>query len=251
MRSLNARTFNFALRLATIYGWIDGCKTMLQEDFMETLDEDHFQEGDLTVLGSLAYTKRLEMMQLWLLRRADFGLPQLQWIGYAEDVFDFHECESLPEFSKGIAYNMSFYLRNLRHEIDLLVRKHGIDRIEHNDDPDYNKQPYPRYSPKEERRIKDEDAPLHEILEELVPMFSTQFDAVGGRLEDFVVDVMIPKMREVARELKVEDAALYGAGRRELGVVMYEDEEEEDEQSEGGEEEEEQDEDIEESDDEY
>ncbi|CAN9390634.1 unnamed protein product [Alternaria alternata] len=215
MRSLNARTFNFALRLATIYGWIDGCKTMLQEDFMETLDEDHFQEGDLTVLGSLAYTKRLEMMQLWLLRRADFGLPQLQWIGYAEDVFDFH------------------------------------DRIEHNDDPDYNKQPYPRYSPKEERRIKDEDAPLHEILEELVPMFSTQFDAVGGRLEDFVVDVMIPKMREVARELKVEDAALYGAGRRELGVVMYEDEEEEDEQSEGGEEEEEQDEDIEESDDEY
>lgn len=547
MRSLNARTVNFALRLATIYGWIDGCKTMLQADVMETLDENHFQKGDLTMLGSLAYTKRLEMMQLWLLRRADFGLPQLQWIGYAEDVFDFHECESLPEFSKGIAYNTSFYLRNLRHEIDLLVRKHGIEyccdsarsnipdahlecmlnallskgvkvpqhywpkrkslyhkrncwcsfgrlifetyenegfceisgkhsrcgmevscsplvyfltqrfggdhlskalaerdltvrwllskganlretwpgsnttalhclgqqsaaylqelfyfshperkpcgkwkphmelnwdygafellvqeeildscececsisgcdfltcfwkelltdsryeppfpryetpfpricdcfqganpmeevkgiatsriwkrlyeealadvflettiwvdraahtlqlrrlihgyirlfvfsylelrhtccaisRIEHNDDPDYNKQPYPRYSPKEERRIKDEDAPLLKILEELVPMFISQFDAVGGRLLDFVVDVMIPKMREVAKELKEEDKALYAVGRRELGVVVYE-EEDDAEQSESGEEEEEQDEVIEEeSDGEY
>ncbi|RYN17691.1 hypothetical protein AA0112_g11930 [Alternaria arborescens] len=127
----------------------------------------------------------------------------------------------------------------------------AISRIEHDDDPDYNKQPYPRYSPKEKRRIKDEDAPLHEILEELVPMFSTQFDAVGGRLEDFVVDVMIPKMREVARELKVEDAALYGAGRKEIGVVMYEDEEEA-EQNDSHEEEEEQNEDVEEdSDDEY
>ncbi|CAN9341047.1 unnamed protein product [Alternaria alternata] len=241
---------------------------MLQEDFMETLDEDHFQEGDLTVLGSLAYTKRLEMMQLWLLRRADFGLPQLQWIGYAEDVFDFHECESLPEFTPAAIFSRAFgkdfspSLGMRRGFPGIGRRSPGFataskvqigwkNRIEHNDDPDYNKQPYPRYSPKEERRIKDEDAPLHEILEELVPMFSTQFDAVGGRLEDFVVDVMIPKMREVARELKVEDAALYGAGRRELGVVMYEDEEEEDEQSEGGEEEEEQDEDIEESDDEY
>jgi hypothetical protein len=126
-----------------------------------------------------------------------------------------------------------------------------ISRIEHEDHPAYNKQPYPRYSPKEERRIKNEDARLREILEELVHVFISQFDAVGGRLLDFVVDVMIPKMRQVAKELKEEDAALYAQGRRELGVVMYEDEDDA-EQSESGEEEEEQDEDIEEeSDDEY
>jgi hypothetical protein len=124
-----------------------------------------------------------------------------------------------------------------------------IGRIEHRDHPDYRKQPYPRYCPKEERRIKNEDARLREILEELVPMFISQFDAVGGRLLDFVVDVMIPKMRKVAKELKEEDAALYAQGRRELGVVIYEDEDAE--QSESGEEEE-QDGDIEEeSDDEY
>ncbi|CAN9380914.1 unnamed protein product [Alternaria alternata] len=126
-----------------------------------------------------------------------------------------------------------------------------IERIRHNDNPDYNKQPYPRYSPKEEKRIKNEDGRLREILEEIVPMFVSQFDAVGGRLLDFVIDVMIPKMRQVAKELKEEDAALYAQGRRELGVVMYEDEDDA-EQSESGEEEEEQDEDIEEeSDDEY
>jgi hypothetical protein len=82
-------------------------------------------------------------------------------------------------------------------------------------------------------------------------MFISQFDAVGGRLEDFVLDMMIPKMREVAKELKEGDSALYEAGRREIGVIMYEDEEEA-EQKNSHEEEEEQNEDVEEdSDDEY
>ncbi|CAN9433493.1 unnamed protein product [Alternaria alternata] len=529
MRILDASTVIFALRLATMHGWIDGCKTMLEADVMETLEKGFLSPEDYTLLGSLAYTKRLEMMQLWLMRRADFGKPQLRLIGYAEDVSDSHECGSLPEFREGIAYNVSSYLRDLRHEIDLLVKKHGIDyccdsarnnlpdahvkcmltalvskgievpqyywpkrrslyhrkvcwcpmerlvferqendgfreisgkdfrcsmksgcsplvyfltqlgpyfndprgalnkrdmavnwflsrgadlretwpgsditamhclawqsaehlnrfserlskewdtpiqsiwdyrsfeplvkgeildscecgcsisgcdfltcfwkefftkyyawnqfskrayrgkqfsvicdclrganptgevkanvllnitvwvdraantlklhqpicsyirlfvfsylelrhtccdigHIEHEDNPDYSKQPYPRYFPKEGRRIENEDATLRGILEELVPMFISQFDAVGGRLEDFVVDLMIPKMRKVAKELKEEDAALYGKGRREMGVVMYEDEEEA-AQSESSDEEEEQDEVIEEeSDDEY
>jgi hypothetical protein len=538
MRILNARTVIFALRLATMHGWIDGCETMLEADVMETLNKGLISPEDYTLLGSLAYTKRLEMMQLWLMRRADFGKPQLKLIGYAEDVFDSHECGSLPEFREGIAYNTSFYLRDLRHEVDVLVKKHGIDyccdsarsnlpdahvrcmlnalvskgvkvpqyhwlkrrslyyrkacwcpmerlvferqekdgfreisgkefscsmetgcsplvyfltqdgpqfrdrrgaltkrdmtvnwflskgtdlqetwpgsditamhclawqsavqvrlipgslskecdtpiqftwnyrsfepciqeeildscececsssgcdfltcfwkglltdsrwwvthfpticdyiqganpvgevkgiatrpmwgrqcdesiasvfpeftvwvdraantlqlrrlihgymrlfvfsylelrhtccdigRIKHEDNPDYNKQPYPRYPPKEERRIKNEDARLREILEELVPMFISQFDAFSGSLLDFVVDVMIPRMRKVAEELQKEDKALYAEGRRELGVVMYENEEET-EQSESGEkeEEEEKDENIEEeSGDEY
>lgn len=528
MRILDDGTVIFALRLAAIHGWIHGCKIMLEEDVMATLNKDSVNPRDNTLLGSLAYTKRLEMMRFWLLRRADFGQPQLKWIGYAEDVFDSHECGSLPEFSKGIAYNMSSYVRDLRHEIDHLVKTHGIDyccdsarsnlpdahvrcmltalvskgvkvpqyywpkrkslyhrtfcwcpmerlvferqeddgfreisgkdfrcsmetgcsplvyfltqnnpyindprgalnkrdmtvnwflsrgadlretwpgsditamhclawqsakhletfsgrlfkecdapiqvtwdyrsfeplvkgeildscecgcsisgcdfltcfwkglftdtwrdtqfpticdyiqgansmgevkgiatrpiwerqhdeaianvfleltvwvdraantlqlrrliqgymrlfvfsylelrhtccdigRIRHFDNPDHKKQPYPRYSQKEERRIKNEDARLREILEELVPVFISQFDAVGGRLVDFVVDAMIPKMRKVAKEirklerkLREEEKALYAEGRRELGVIMYEDEDDA-EQSDSDEEEE-------------
>ncbi|CAN9133942.1 unnamed protein product [Alternaria alternata] len=78
----------------------------------------------------------------------------------------------------------------------------------------------------------------------MVPVFISQFDAVGGRLLDFVVDVMIPNMRrvtkeirKVARKLREEEEALYAEGRRELGVIMYEDEDDT-EQSDSDEEEE-------------
>ena len=533
----NARTVFFALRLATIHGWIGGCKTMLEADVMEILSKCSINSHDYTLLGSLAYTKRLEMMQLWLLRRADFGKRQLGLIGYAEDVFDSHEGGSRPESSEDIAHEVSLYLRDLRHDIDLLVKKHGMDYccdsargnlpdahvrcmlnslvskgvqvpqyywpkrrslyyrkacwcpmerlvferqendgfreisgkyfmcsmetgcsplvyfltqkgpyfndlrgalnkrdmivnwfltkgadlreawpgsditamhclawqsaaylqsvlatlslskkydaliqfawdyrsfepyvkeeildscecgcsssgcdflacfwkevfdggrpavrfsdicdhlkganpmgrvkdiatstiwerlheerkanvllnltvwvnraandlqlrrlihgymrllvfsylelrhtccdinyIEHEDKPDYDKQPYPRHAPKAERRIKNEDATLRGILEELVPMFISQFDAVGGRLEDFVLNVVISKMREVAKELKEDDEALHAEGRKDLGVVMYEDEDDA-EQIDSDEEEEGEQEDVEEdSDDEY
>jgi hypothetical protein len=120
----------------------------------------------------------------------------------------------------------------------------AIGNVEHKDNPDYDEQPHRGYSPKEEICIKNEDARLRDILEKLVPMFICQFDAVGGRLLDFVVDVMIPKMRKVvkeirrvARKLREEEKALYAEGRRELGVVMYEDEDDA-EQSDSDEEEE-------------
>ncbi|CAN9386388.1 unnamed protein product [Alternaria alternata] len=120
----------------------------------------------------------------------------------------------------------------------------AIGNVEHGDNPNYNRQPYRGYSPKEERCIKNEEASLHEILERLVPVFISQFDAVGGRLLDFVVDVMIPNMRrvtkeirKVARKLREEEEALYAEGRRELGVIMYEDEDDT-EQSDSDEEEE-------------
>ncbi|KAI4678989.1 uncharacterized protein J4E88_006279 [Alternaria novae-zelandiae] len=101
-----------------------------------------------------------------------------------------------------------------------------IGRIEHEDDPDYSIQPYPRYSPKELRRITNEDAHLRARLEELVPELISQYDSFGGKLQDFVIDVLIPTMRRTVKELKEEDKALYAAGRRELGVIMNEDEEE-------------------------
>ncbi|CAI9627641.1 unnamed protein product [Alternaria burnsii] len=543
-QTLDVDTVVHALGVATVTGWIDGCKIMLEADVMATLNQDFTETRYFTLLGSSAGTNRLEMVQLWLSHRANFALPQLKLIGYAEDMLDVHKCGDLLEYNKDIFRDVAFYLLNLRQEIRLLVEKHEIEyccdsarsnipdahlecmlnallskgvkvpqhywprrkslyhrrvcwcflgrlmletyeregfceisgehftcsmktacspliyfltqsfergtsgktlterdvtvrwflskgadlretwpgsnttalhclgwqsadfleeldapwrewkphrkwklpmesswdydafellvqeeildscecgcsssgcafltcfwkrlfadtwwfhtrfqtrfpaicdciqgtnpmgevkgivtrpiwerqhdepkanlllvltvwvgraadtlklhplihgymrlfvfsylelrhtccdigRIEHRDHPDYRKQPYPRYCPKEERRIKNEDARLREILEELVPMFISQSDAVGGTLLEFVVDVMIPKMREVAKELKKEDAAFYAQGRRELGVVMYEDEDDA-EQSESGEEEEEQVEDIEEeSDDEY
>lgn len=97
-----------------------------------------------------------------------------------------------------------------------------IGRIQHRDNPDCDMQPYPRYSPKEFERVVDEDAILCDTLEELVPIFVSQYSIVGGRLQDFVSGVMIPTLREVAKELKEEDEALYAEGRRELGVVMHE-----------------------------
>ncbi|KAI4618799.1 hypothetical protein J4E85_005710 [Alternaria conjuncta] len=91
------------------------------------------------------------------------------------------------------------------------------------EDPNQTEQPYPRYSPKELRRITKEDAHLRARLEELVPDLISQYDSFGGQLQDFVIDVLIPTMRRTAKELKEEDEALYAAGRRELGVIMNED----------------------------
>ena len=106
-----------------------------------------------------------------------------------------------------------------------------IERICHWDGPDYTKQPYPRYSPTELRRITNEDAHLRARLEQLVPQLITRHDLFGGKLQDFVIDVLIPTMRGTAKELKEEDKVLYAAGRRELGVVMNEDEDETEEES--------------------
>ncbi|KAI4640836.1 hypothetical protein J4E93_008429 [Alternaria ventricosa] len=124
-----------------------------------------------------------------------------------------------------------------------------IERICHWDGPDYTKQPYPRYSSKELRRITNEDAHLRARLEQLVPELITRHDSFGGKLQDFVIDVLIPTMRKTMKELKEEDKALYAAGRRELGVVMNEDEDKTEE--EGSEVEEEEMDAEEESDDEY
>ncbi|KAI5366833.1 hypothetical protein J4E82_011068 [Alternaria postmessia] len=250
-QTLDAQTVMYALGLATTTGWVNGCKIMLEADLMANLNEDYKRAEYYTLLGSSASTNRLEMVQFWLSHRADFDIPQLDLIGYAEDMLDGHECRILSEYNKDILRDVAFYLSNLRQEIRLFVEKHEIDCLHHDNDPKYNVQPHLRYTPKEERRVKDEDAKLREILEDLVPKFISQFDDVGGRLGDFVLNVMIPKMREVAGELKEEDEALYAEGRRKLGIVMYEDEDD-GYKNDSGEEEEEQDEITgEESDDEY
>jgi hypothetical protein len=531
-QTLDVETVVYALGLATITGWTDGCKIMLEADVMASLNQDFKIKTFYTLLGSSTGTNRREMVQLWLSRRANFDLPQLNLVGYAEDILDVHQCGNLSDYSKDIFRDVASYLVYLRQEIRLLVEKHEIEyccdssrinlpdahlkcmlnallrkgvkvpqhywprrqslyhrrdcwcflgrlifdtyesegfceisgkhfgcsmeiscsplvyfstqrferdslgkalterdltvrwflskgadleetwpgskttalhclgwqsgnylqrlyfshdrrdpqegrilhmefswdydafellvqeeildscecgcsssgcdfltcfwkgffdddswlqtpfsaicdcfkranpmgevkrvttstiwrlqhegganllleltawvdraantlqlprlvygymrlfvfsylelthtccaigNVEHGDNPDYNRQPYRGYSPKEERCIKTEEASLREILERLVPVFISQFDAVGGRLLDFVVDVMIPNMRRVAKEirkvarkLREEEEALYAEGRRELGVIMYEDEDDT-EQSDSDEEEE-------------
>ncbi|CAN9385675.1 unnamed protein product [Alternaria alternata] len=211
-QTLDVEAVVYALGLATITGWTDGCKIMLEADVMASLNQDFKIKTFYTLLGSSTGTNRREMVQLWLSHRANFDLPQLNLVGYAEDILDVHQCGNLSDYSKDIFRDVASYLLYLRQEIRLLVEKHEID--------------------------------LHEILERLVPVFISQFDAVGGRLLDFVVDVMIPNMRrvtkeirKVARKLREEEEALYAEGRRELGVIMYEDEDDT-EQSDSDEEEE-------------
>ncbi|CAN9375290.1 unnamed protein product [Alternaria sp. RS040] len=221
LQNLDGATVTTALKIATANGWIEGCKTMLEADVMAYVDEESIMEkGWQSLLTCSRSAGSLDMVQFWLPLREKFERLSLRFIGYVEDLL-YYDIIWKFFYSIELIRLLSIYLRSVRCEI------------------------------KEERRIRGEDARLRDILEELVPMFSTQFDAVGGRLEDFVVDVMIPKMLEVAKELKEEDAALYAQGRRELGVVMYEDEDDA-EQSESGEEQEKQDENTgEESDDEY
>jgi hypothetical protein len=101
-----------------------------------------------------------------------------------------------------------------------------IERIQHYGPPGQDCQPCPRYSPKETRRITHEDAHLRARHEELVPELISQYDSVGGEFRDFVIDVLIPTLRKTSKELKEEDKTLYASGRRELGVIIYEDEDE-------------------------
>jgi hypothetical protein len=143
----------------------------------------------------------------------------------------------------------SLELRHIIHEyirsfvFSYLELRHtccDINRIGHwgKEDPDFIRQPCPRYSPKEEKRIKNEDAHLLAVLEELVPSLISQYNSFGGNLQNFVIDVLLPTMRATAKTLKEEDKALYAFGRRELGVIMHEDEAES-EQDDSNEEEEE------------
>jgi hypothetical protein len=126
-QTLDVETVVYALGLATITGWTNGCRIMLEADVMATLNQDFEGRRFFTLLGSSAGTNRLEMVQLWLSHRENFALPQLELIGHAEDMFEIHACGNLSEYNKDIVRNVVFYLLNLRQEIRLLVEKHEIE----------------------------------------------------------------------------------------------------------------------------
>ncbi|RAR09795.1 oxidoreductase, short chain dehydrogenase/reductase family [Stemphylium lycopersici] len=110
-----------------------------------------------------------------------------------------------------------FVMLGIRHiccNLDKIIMPFG--------EPDFTRQPLPRYSPEELQTIAEEDAHLISILEEMVPRFDKQCDEHDGDLRSFVDDVLIPEMIIVLERLKKEDETEYAAGRREVGVVMYE-----------------------------
>jgi hypothetical protein len=95
-----------------------------------------------------------------------------------------------------------------------------IERILHEDNPDLDKSPTPRYSPTILRRIQKEDAFLVDLLEELVPVYDAEYDSFDGGLEAFVTDYMDLDLEKRLGEIRSQDEEQYGEGRRELGVVM-------------------------------
>jgi hypothetical protein len=198
---------------------------------------DSFKNATLTrgVEGSTAHTN-LDRSQEWV--ESEFLHALTRWVDKAASTL------KLFRLIHGYILLFTFSYLELRHTCC------DLNRIRHFDGPDYTQQPYPRYPPKELRRLTNEDAHLRKRLDKLVPELTSQYDSFGGKLPDFVIDVLIPKLRKTMEELKEEDKKLFTSGRRELGVVMYEDENEA-EQENNDAEEEESDIEEEESDDEY
>jgi hypothetical protein len=77
-----------------------------------------------------------------------------------------------------------------------------------------------RYPPEDIRRIRKEDAFLLGLLDELVEEFEHEFDMFEKDLESFFTETWQTKMDKVLMKLGQEDFEQYGAGRREIGVVM-------------------------------
>jgi hypothetical protein len=158
-----------------------------------------------------------------------FLLELTIWIDKAANTLDL--CRIIHEYIRLFVFS---YLE-LRHTCC------DIKRIQHYyswNPSDSGNQPCPRYPPKDTRRITHEDAHLRARLDELVPELISQYDTIGGELCDFVIDVLIPTLRKTSRVLKEEDKALYASGRRELGVIMYEEEDEAEQDDSNAEEEE-------------
>ncbi|KAI4681442.1 uncharacterized protein J4E84_007679 [Alternaria hordeiaustralica] len=221
--ALDVDTLANALIISTVIGWTDGCKVLLNANLFEHLEDPSSDvlfssRGLLTISAAL---NRLDMLQFWLSQRETCDEPLLSLIGHIEDAL--HVAEGTT-FEVTTIEAIQLASKEYKILLDLTLR------IEHWDDPDYTKQPYPRYSPKDLRRITNEDAHLRARLEQLVPELITQHDHFEGKLQDFVIDVLIPTMRRTAKELKEEDKTLYAAGRRELGVIMDEDEDETEEE---------------------
>jgi hypothetical protein len=77
-----------------------------------------------------------------------------------------------------------------------------------------------RHPPEQICRIRKEDAFLLGLLDELVEEFEHEFDMFEKDPESFFTETWETKMDKVLMKLGQEDFEQYGAGRREMGVVM-------------------------------
>lgn len=77
-----------------------------------------------------------------------------------------------------------------------------------------------RYTSKDLIRIREEDAELRSLLEELVPRFDAAYDDFDGDLQAFILTYMVPEMQQVLKNLAAEDKKKYATGRLALGVNM-------------------------------
>ena len=79
--------------------------------------------------------------------------------------------------------------------------------------------PAHRHSRKETERIQEEDAPLRDFLEELVPKLFTSYTAFKKDLVAFVDEILDTEIEKALVRL-LEDDERFSLGRRQLGVVM-------------------------------
>ncbi|KAF2447283.1 hypothetical protein P171DRAFT_483329 [Karstenula rhodostoma CBS 690.94] len=79
--------------------------------------------------------------------------------------------------------------------------------------------PEPLYSPKDTKRIHNEDRHLIDVLEKLVPELDQAYDDLGLPFDDFVYSHMLPRIDEELEKLAKDDEQ-FAEGRRALGVIM-------------------------------
>ncbi|KAJ4294199.1 hypothetical protein N0V90_007889 [Kalmusia sp. IMI 367209] len=98
-----------------------------------------------------------------------------------------------------------------------------IEAIMWYEEPDYSIRPAPRYDDTEElESIQEEDAPLVELLEELLARFQKWWDD-GKRLRGlrrFVTKDVLPEVDRVLKKIHKEDIEEFHKGRWGLGVSM-------------------------------
>ncbi|KAI1671093.1 hypothetical protein Ptr902_08442 [Pyrenophora tritici-repentis] len=80
--------------------------------------------------------------------------------------------------------------------------------------------PVLRQTPKQMKSIREEDANLRDVLEDMVPKLCTKYQSSENGLSAFVDEILDPEIKSVLTRLQKEDEELYAAGTRELGVIM-------------------------------
>jgi hypothetical protein len=123
---LDAQTVASALKMATVNGWIEGCKTILDADLMAYLDKD-LRTDEVSLLKCSAGTNRLDMLQFWLSHRAKFKQSQLNLVGHVEGVLYHIPAFSVSYYRTEVIRLLLDHLVDVRHEIKQLMEDHGIE----------------------------------------------------------------------------------------------------------------------------